>query len=576
MYLGSAGYCASLVFTISDSTVKGVWIANTLPVPGNNVFVDQDMPPYVGELAQSGAAYLYEGIDRQMIVAVAGNDLVGITEPLASTMRQAAYVVGGYYNYYFAPVPGNKNWGVSQPGITPRPTKYLVVRNTDFVPFNYGFNPNDTESIYSNQIATMDGSPNYYGIYFSGTYAAVKIRLVASGTGNVGWKGGVFTYGQELPYGLQIFVAKGENNYVADFSKTDNEVTIPTDGGGGYLASAITAGGLNFWVVNTNPTADMSYDLVIELDFADNPQRQYFAPSGTGDAECFSYCLDGTPAQSLNFQYNPKPVPQNGYCIFKVRATRLPIMNSAGISVTPSSGDEIVVTLGQNKLQESGNTVFTPFYTENGLDIFTVTIPADARDSGDIDVFWPVLGGNELVWQCGQGSIANASVSQLGTGYIKGQVLTIVGGVLKSGATVATITIDTVGSQGQILTSHISNSSSYTSAPQSPNAVTGGSGSSATFNLTMSIPAIVEAWVNWQPIWFASVYGLGKDLYGSGNYSGTFDATAFQYCLSFTNFYNQGYSGYPTIWYYDTATIVQFPLDKAIYNDLETCLNLIA
>ena len=111
-----------------------------------------------------------------------------------------------------------------------------------------------------------------------------------------------------------------------------------------------------------------------------------------------------------------------------------------------------------------------------------ITIPANARDTGDMDVFIPVLAGNELVWQCDD-------------------------------------------------------------------------------------DVIVEAWANWQPIFFSSQYGT------TSPYS-AFVATAFQYCLEFANRFDLRISNYPVFSEASRAK-VQFPPSIEIYKDLEACLSLI-
>jgi len=61
-------------------------------------------------------------------------------------------------------------------------------------------------------------------------------------------------------------------------------------------------------------------------------------------------------------------------------------------------------------------------------------------------------------------------------------VLSLLGG---TASTTATITIDTVGGSGEILTFSISDAGVYSADPSSPNSPTGGSGSGASFGITM-------------------------------------------------------------------------------------------
>jgi hypothetical protein len=436
---------------------------------------------------------------------------------LASSMRQQALLRhGDKMQYEWILLDLGPKYNLIGQSVQCQPAQWAVKRNMDFVPFNYGFN-NSSENTWTDQVATKDGSLNYYNIYLGGGgAAAIKIRLVAAGSTNVGWTNGVIGYGDVPPDGLKIVVTKSPNYpsaSVYDFEKDDNSVTILlnsrlSDGGMAYLAAAIADGGINFAVLNTNPDADAEYDLFIEIDFEPNLQRRYFPSPGT--KECFSHCIDGTPPGNLDSFAVNKPIPQNGYCIFKVRATRMPVANSAGKMITPSSGDEINIVLGQNKLQPDGTLKFAPFLTGQqdigagdagtgagdggagaggAAGLSTITIPADARDSGDVEVFIPVLGGNELVWQCDE-------------------------------------------------------------------------------------MVIVEAWANWQPVFFAPIYGYYENEDTS---LASFDATAFQYCSAFSNWFvtwlsnNTGYGGYGGL----PATRTQFPMGVEIFNDLEACLNLI-
>jgi hypothetical protein len=547
---------------LSDPTVKGVWIANTLPVPGQNVFLDQDMPPYVGAselnfngpeetIAVSGTLYYLNDYLDNPPTGQPNN-----SEPrFESSMRQQArgpqdgfsydipfwddtetYPYGGgataangdlYYSlqngnlnhpltdasWWSFLVPASENsrspkYNLINQSCQPQAAQWLVRRDTDFVPFTLGFNTDDYESVWSVQTAVADPTNtgthlNLYNIFVAGTATAVRIRLMAPGTAEKGWQDGELQYGDDLATNLKILVRASDfpTKSIYDFATTNNEVTVDgtnrSDGGRGYLAR-IKAIGFNFSVQNLTG-ANVDYDLVMEIDYAQNPQRQYFPPYG----ECFSYVIDGTPSSGYPPGTDVKPIPQSGYCIFKVRATRLPVQNSAGISVTPASGDEINILLGQNILQPDGTLSFSPFMNLNagpgagddtgpgagdtGTGVggsgtpATLTIPATGRDTGDVDVFIPVLAGNELVWQSDD-------------------------------------------------------------------------------------DVIMEAWANWQPIFFSTPYGTG---------SPTFNATAFQYCLAFANQFDPYFSNFPGYGPGSPMPTVQFPPSVEIFDDLEACLNLI-
>ncbi len=394
---------------LSDPTVKGIWLATTLPAPANNVFIDQDIPPYIGRVAADAMDTAYGMPDND--VAVAGNaGCDGTTaHPWASTMRQTAPTT----------LKSDKI-NPTTPGITTRAARWLTRRDTDFIPADMGFNTNWLVTYYPNQVLSAGGL-SYYNVTVPPTTTGVKIRLVAVNTGAIGWRSGSFGYGTPLGVNLPIFVKQTSfatpSSY--DFTKGDNTVTIDPDGGGSYLALVVN-NGFNFTVQN-NTAGDVAFDVVVEIDNA-SFARNYFPRAGV--AECFSYNLDGTPGAFA--QYNvpartnangTKPIPKSGYCIFTLRATRLPVDNGFGIATVPASGPALTITIGQNKW--SG---MTPTFTPLGI---TVTIPATARDSGDVSVFIPVLGGNELVYQCSSQvmleAFANFQPIFFNTMYAQGQ-----------------------------------------------------------------------------------------------------------------------------------------------------------
>lgn len=476
--------------------IKGIWVAKTLPVPGNNVFIDQDMPPYVGALHECST---YKSVSSDAgVVAIAGNgQCLGSTEsPLASTMRQLA--------------PPSLTNGVNPvlPGITTRPAKWLVRRDTDFVPFDFGFNNKDFPAYYSNQTVAAGVLLNGFTVDTGpagASLTAVKIRLVQAGTGVPGWKNiagtGTFQYGEPLGTNLTILVRKAGEPTLSlyDFETTNNAVTIPTDGGGGYLAT-ITNGGFLFAVYNPTGAA-VAFDCYVELDVG-TPTRLYFPPPGTG--ECFSYCLDGTPGKNPQLMVGmefytdevvSKPVPQMGYSIFCLRATLLPVLNASGISAVPMSGPALTITIGQNIFNAGANTLtFTPLKLADGTTNLTVTIPATARDSDDVPVFIPVLGGNELVWQC----------------------------------------------DSQVM---------------------------------------LEAWANWQPIFFNTMFGTGQAPFDTSYPINQPLPTAFQYALAFLNQTDVSRFGwtYPRGTYYNDASApipaaVVYPLFRQLYDDLVSTL----
>lgn len=90
--------------------------------------------------------------------------------------------------------------------------------------------------------------------------------------------------------------------------------------------------------------------------------------------------------------------------------------------------------------------------------------------------------GNGKYCASTSGYVAAAGLAAAGTGYAAGNVLTASGG---TATTACQITVDLVDATGAIVDWHVSTVGVYTAYPTNPVSVTGGSGSSATFNLSL-------------------------------------------------------------------------------------------
>ena len=81
--------------------------------------------------------------------------------------------------------------------------------------------------------------------------------------------------------------------------------------------------------------------------------------------------------------------------------------------------------------------------------------------------------------------VATIAINAAGTGYTANDILTVAGG---TSTKAARIIVTTVGGSGEITAARIHDSGAYSVNPTlTANAVTGGTGSSATFNLTMEV-----------------------------------------------------------------------------------------
>ena len=463
------------MWEISDPTVPGMWTAMTLPVPGVNVFLDQDLPPYVGQISESGE--VDDG--NPVSIALPLNRSDRLSEPQASTMRQPAPINLGSESI----VPADPKINPVAPGINARGTKWWVIRDTDAVVYNPLPRANQDIQIFTSITLPPGGifSTSFPIVPTNAT--AVKMRLIKPGSGT-------FYNPPTISQNLNFYVsisnsADPSDPSTYDFETSDSQVNIPTDGGAGYLASIIAGEsfvGFNYSI--KNPTdAPVTFDLFTELDYGVGGARVFTAAVH----ECFSYCIEGdAPGVGSSAGYT-KPIPQNGYCIWKIRASR-PIEPVNGYGVTPESGAAITATIGQNKVQGDGSLLFTPLSEDGGVTPFTITIAADARDSGDVAVFWPVLSGTELVWQCD-----------------------------------STI--------------------------------------------------VLEAWANWQPVFFSTYMGIFKTPDEGTIPLNAFNPTEYSQALAFSNRFQITYANYPAT-AGNVSTTVQFPLFAGLYNDLEAVLNL--
>ena len=393
------GIYSTAFFVLSQPELKGVWSATTLPSPGMNCYVGQDMPPYVGATAQSSRSGVTVAVAGNLVgggnLLDANGNVIGYA-PIADSARELSPAQSNGLGDYVSTL---KNVEAVAPGITDRPTLYLSLRDTDFVNFDYGFNSGNSYSLYGALTLQGNGGFSSYPVYVPNGAVLVQLRIVKSGTAADGWENGQFQNGTPLTENLTIYFSQsGTPNptdpSTYDFFTNNNAVTIPTDGGAGYISEIQN---VVCWITIANPNTDsLSFDMVADIYLTENPVRQYFPAVN----ECYSYCFSGDGRNSAPSAYDNKPIPQSGYSIFKIRATRLPQDNGHGIDQTPSSGSALTITVGQNILQPDGSLVFTPFLQSDGVTPFTVLIPSNARDSGDVEVFWPVLSGNEIVWQC--------------------------------------------------------------------------------------------------------------------------------------------------------------------------------
>lgn len=104
--------------------------------------------------------------------------------------------------------------------------------------------------------------------------------------------------------------------------------------------------------------------------------------------EGFSYFFDDPNVRFKNY-----PIPLLGYCVYSVTVRRMPIDNGSGVFLSPSNGTSALnVKLG---LMSGFGWATAGTFT----DLQAVIIPAGQSEIVTT-VFWPVLSGAPLVYQC--------------------------------------------------------------------------------------------------------------------------------------------------------------------------------
>jgi hypothetical protein len=120
---------------------------------------------------------------------------------------------------------------------------------------------------------------------------------------------------------------------------------------------------------------------------------------------------------------------------------------------------------------------------------YDCALPNGGRGAGIFPAVFrkPLMSGVEPQ----EATLVEAVPAAAGTGYVVGDVLTVSGGEV---TIPAQLTVATINGSGGILTVSVSNAGLYPVPPDSPAVVTGGSGSSATFDLTFVNP--YKFWVH--------------------------------------------------------------------------------
>jgi len=271
--------------------------------------------------------------------------------------------------------------------------------------------------------------------------------LTSDGNGGAFWRG--------LHAGAPLFSISGSNKFprIANYFELDS-TTDPT-------------------VKNTYYAIGNSAGINLEANFANE--------SGAG----FRWRNSASSGPDISFRIAPPLLTHRNYLEVDGAATGLePTLSAQG-----SDTDVSVVFRGK------GTGAIDLAAGSSGVNISNGgTVTAITRTAGgslytgfpSIVISAPTTaGGVQATATVTQLGVNNATVQSGGTGYTNGDVLTIVGGT--PAATTPKLTV--TGVSGGVITSVSVDFQTYTAIPTSPVSVTGGTGSSATFNLTYFVPS---------------------------------------------------------------------------------------
>lgn len=190
---------------------------------------------------------------------------------------------------------------------------------------------------------------------------------------------------------------------------TPADYDMKAPGGNWAIASQIVPGfekGV-FWYFSIQNTTGQQLPVSIKIAVlygGAEPYSSFFGMTLNSSGEYvpqiegFSYHFDNVD------DFNLRPIPQYGYCIYSVTVRRRPVPNEVGIATAPSIGTtDLPVHLG---VQRSAG------YGDSGTfeNLQLITIPA-GQASVTVPLFWPVLKGNFLVVQESEDVVVRASVN---------------------------------------------------------------------------------------------------------------------------------------------------------------------
>ena len=154
--------------------------------------------------------------------------------------------------------------------------------------------------------------------------------------------------------------------------------------------------------------------------------------------------------------------------------TGVQILNYGGWTLNPTSPNTVC---GGNGIGATLNLTFT-LYWQNVAWI----VPNSSGIQSMLDMIVQKPASVLL------GGLAYVSITSGGSSYVVGDIITIAGGTLLTGAQASMLQVDAVSGTGAITACHILTYGGWSINPASPNAVSGGTGNSASLTLNFNAP----------------------------------------------------------------------------------------
>lgn len=354
-FMGGAGIKADTI----DVGINGVWVAKTLPVFCVNTYLESKIP--------TGGVYSGDG-----------------TAP--DTTSQRGMVPGLYDD------PGNPPVTPVVPAVGARPSMWPVFRDTDMLTWRV-YPGKEQDDLINDYLVPFFANGNFIS-FGSQTILAGEHRSYLFFPPDNFEAGKIEAEGTTLPiYFSQVDYPDPDNPSTYD-GVVPSPLRMPSDynptPGSGvlYTIKNNTADSVTFNLRTTNFTT---------LDGAVGgwwpgpvPVFFYRTDENRGAFERYSYNFTTPKSDGLGIQ---SEIPLSGYCIYEIKVQRA--STGATFRTVPAAGQpELDVSIGL--MRGTTNDDVGTFE-----ELLSVTIPEDDA-SITVTVFWPVLDGAALVYQCSE------------------------------------------------------------------------------------------------------------------------------------------------------------------------------